>query len=818
MTRGIVAAVEHVPEPVFVVADGRARPANPAARELLAPAFGEEAHLDLEGLLEEIDFRDPETGERIPLEETATMGALNGERSVREGLLRDPADGRIRKVVVSAGPVRRPDGSPAAVVVLRDVTEQWRAEQALERHHEEIALLARVADSANRATSSEEALQEVVDEVCRWIGWPVGHAYVVREDVLEPTAIVHVEDGLDVRRFFLQTAGTTMAFGEGFVGRVAAERRPLWDDDVSRDPEFLRRTASCALRSGFAAPVLVGDEVVAVLEFFSDRIIRPDREVLEVVQQVGVQIGRVIERERSAAALEEARDLCFRMLEDFPTLLGRTDAAGAMSWVNGTWLDFTGRAMADEVGEGWMDAVHAEDRPRCRAIVRRAVEERTSYEMEFRMRYRDGKYRAVLAVGRPFDRAGVFAGLLCGAFDISERRSLEQELRHAQRMEAVGRLAGGVAHDFNNVLTVLLSHAQLALEETREGDPVREDLQEMLEAARRGAALTRQLLAFSRKQPVEPTLLDPAEVVRSVEPMLRRLLEESVTLEVAALEGGPPVFMDRAQLEQVIMNLATNARDAMPDGGTLLVGTAQRAPREEERRRHADVAAGPWVILRVSDTGEGMTEPVRQRIFEPFYTTKPRGQGTGLGLSTVYGIVKQAGGDIDVWSRPGQGTTFEIVLPAAHDESGIERGPSTRPRPGYEGGATILVVEDQAEVRAVVRRILERAGFDVLTARDGGEALLICEQRTAPMDLVLTDLVMPEMSGWQLAEHVEALCPGTRFLFMTGYAEELLQGEITERARGRRVLDKPLMPKTLLDAVRSELGRERGRAIPRRPA
>jgi signal transduction histidine kinase/DNA-binding response OmpR family regulator len=385
---------------------------------------------------------------------------------------------------------------------------------------------------------------------------------------------------------------------------------------------------------------------------------------------------------------------------------------------------------------------------------------------------------------------------------------LERQQQRTQRLETIGQLAGGVAHDFNNLLTVINSYTSFALSELEEKSPLREDLQQVLGAGKRASALTRQLLAFSRKQVLQPKILDLNEVVVGLDRMLGRVIGEDVTIRTRLSEDLGRVSADPAQLEQVLMNLVVNARDAMPRGGTLTVTTANaQLDVQTARRHHPDGRPGRYVVLSVADTGEGMDAETRERVFEPFFTTKTKDQGTGLGLATVYGIVRQSEGAIEVESQPGRGATFRIFLPR------VEQDPHPTPRfdrvaTALQGSETILVVEDEDAVRKLTARILESAGYVVLTAADGHEAIRLCEQEGRRLDLLLTDVVMPEMSGREVAERLirYAARAGASFrvLFMSGYTDNAIaqHGVLDEDTA---LLAKPFTVPDLLQAVRRVL-------------
>ncbi|RJR22302.1 MAG: response regulator [Desulfobacteraceae bacterium] len=363
--------------------------------------------------------------------------------------------------------------------------------------------------------------------------------------------------------------------------------------------------------------------------------------------------------------------------------------------------------------------------------------------------------------------------------DITERKKAEKEravlheqLQQAQKLESIGRLAGGVAHDFNNILSVILGYGDILLGKLHQQDPMRDEVREIVTAGRRAEALIRQLLAFSRKQTLQPQVLDLNEQVRNLEKMLRRLIGEDIALDLALAEDLPPVLFDPGQLDQVIINLAVNSRDAMPKGGKLLIETSAVELDKAYAAAHTGASPGEYVLLAVTDTGCGMDKETAEKIFEPFFTTKEKGKGTGLGLSTVYGIVKQSGGNIWVYSEPGKGTTFKIYLPQTEEKQ------KTREKivasQEISGGEHILVVEDEESVRNLIKSALTRLGYSVTLAANGGEALLLVEEKGLKPDLVITDVVMPNMGGKELIDRLRRTYPGLGALFMSGYTDNAI--------------------------------------------
>ncbi len=387
--------------------------------------------------------------------------------------------------------------------------------------------------------------------------------------------------------------------------------------------------------------------------------------------------------------------------------------------------------------------------------------------------------------------------------ETAERKRVEEQLRHAQKMEAIGRLAGGVAHDFNNVLTLIQCCGDLLLGRLGPGDPARRNVELIQGAAGRAAALTRQLLAFSRKQVLQPKVLDLNAVVANLDPMLRGLCREDVELLLFPDPGIGRVKADPGQLEQVIMNLAVNARDAMPKGGRLVIETANGELDDAYARRHPGVQPGPYVLLAVSDSGVGMDAETRARIFEPFFTTKEPGRGTGLGLATVYGIVKQSGGHIGVHSEPGKGTTFRLYLPRV-DGAADPVEPPAAITPAPQGSETVLLVEDQEDVLELAREILRRQGYAVLAAGHPREALRLGQEHAGPIHLLLTDVVMPGMTGRELADRLAPRRPEMKVLYMSGYADGAIvrHGVLTP---GMTFLPKPFTPDALVWKVREVL-------------
>jgi PAS domain S-box-containing protein len=395
--------------------------------------------------------------------------------------------------------------------------------------------------------------------------------------------------------------------------------------------------------------------------------------------------------------------------------------------------------------------------------------------------------------------------------DISARKAAESQLLEAQKLESIGRLAGGIAHDFNNVLFAIKGYAELLSEDLSperrdrfDGDDARRSVEAIADAATRAATLTGQLLAFSRRQMIRPEIVDLNEAIEGIEPMLRRLIGDQVRLVVKAGAGAGRLRVDHGQLDQILINLAINARDAMPKGGTLTIESGNVELDDAYALSHLEVAPGPYVFLAVTDTGQGMAPETREHVFEPFFTTKEQGQGTGLGLATTYGIVRQAGGHIWLYSEPGMGSSFKLYFPRV--DAPADAAEPRRPNPTHHGSGAVMVVEDETSVRELTSVVLRRAGYDVTAVGDGAEAMARLEDLPKSIDVLVTDVVMPGMSGIDLAERVIEQFPAAGVVLLSGYNAETLDLDRVVR-RGAVFLSKPVTSGDLLDAVRRSGGR-----------
>jgi PAS domain S-box-containing protein len=509
------------------------------------------------------------------------------------------------------------------------------------------------------------------------------------------------------------------------------------------------------------------------------------------------------------ASLEAERLFLKALLDSLETGIVACDAGGSLTVFNRATRDMHGLPEEPLPPERWAEhygLFEADGRtPMGKESIPlyRALHGETLRNVEMVVVPKRGEPRRILASARPIvELSGTALGAVAALHDITERRRLEAQFQQAQKMEAVGRLAGGVAHDFNNLLSVILGYTEIVLAAGEVSDRVKENLKEVHDAGQRAAELTRQLLAFSRKQVIEPRILDLGDLLRDMEKMLRRLIGEDIALTTCLAGNLGRVRADPGQIEQIVMNLVVNARDAMPSGGTLLLETANREIDDDFVRDNAGALRGAYVMVAVTDTGTGIPHELQAKVFEPFFTTKGEGKGTGLGLATVYGIVKQNGGYVQLQSDPGRGTSLRIFLPLVHEESdAIDRSAPGLPAGGSE---TILLVEDEPSLQKLASAALRGYGYTVLEAPDSREALRLCETHPGPIHLLLADFILPGMRADELARRAARIRPETRVLYMSGYTDDaLVRDGVLEP--GVALLQKPFATSTLARRVREIL-------------
>ena len=485
-----------------------------------------------------------------------------------------------------------------------------------------------------------------------------------------------------------------------------------------------------------------------------------------------------------------------------------TDGQGTILWTNPAFTQLTGYAAAEAFGQNLRILDSGTHDREFFAKLWNEITCGGTWQGEIVNRRKDGSFYTEEMTITPVRAGGAeITHFVAIKQDVSKRKQLEDQFRHAQKMDAVGRLAGGVAHDFNNALAVITSFAELIQMKLAPADALHRHVQQILKASERGASLTRQLLAFSRKQTIEPAVLDLNSIIADLDKMLYRLIGENIEISIKQSADLKAIKADHGQIEQIIVNLAVNARDAMPNGGKLLIETTNVELDDIYVRQHPYAKKGHYVMLAVSDTGSGMTKEIQAKIFEPFFTTKTIGKGTGLGLATVYGIVKQSEGYISVYSEVGEGTTFRIYFPQIEAIADLPRANPAPSRPLLGGKETILLVEDEDSLREVTRDFLQGSGYKVLEAQNGQSAVDIAKRHRGPIDLLLTDVIMPGMSGRQLADQLIPARPEMKLVFMSGYTQDLIShhGVLDP---GTVLLEKPFGVESLLRKIREVLDHE----------
>ncbi|MBL0350586.1 MAG: response regulator [Elusimicrobia bacterium] len=504
--------------------------------------------------------------------------------------------------------------------------------------------------------------------------------------------------------------------------------------------------------------------------------------------------------EEDLRAQEEQYRLIAEHTRDLIYLL---DPKGQFTYLSPSFQKTLGYAPEELIGKKAFSLLHPDDKIGARKAFQEALESRTGRTVPYRCKTKTGAWVLFESVvSWAFDDKGVPNKAVIVSRDIDDRKRLEEQVRQAQKMEAVGRLAGGVAHDFNNLLTAITGYSDLLLRSLDRMDPRRADVEEIKETAARAATLTQQLLAFSRRQITQPTVLDLNHVVSNLEKMLRRLIGEDIQLKTVLAPNIHRVRADLGQMEQIIINLGVNSRDAMPEGGKLAIETSNVEIRSGAKNAR-DIPPGQYAVISVTDTGCGMDPKILNHLFEPFFTTKEKGHGTGLGLSTVYGIVQQSAGHIRVQSAPGEGTTFWIYLPRV-EEPVVPADKSPETDEFFKGNETVLLAEDDRTVRTLAVRILRQSGYRVMEASSGEEALRLMEETATPIDLLVTDVVMNGISGPELAKRVNQRLPGVKILYLSGYMESDMRNDILKGVASS-FLGKPFRPRDLVQRVRETL-------------
>lgn len=718
-------------------------------------------------------------------------------RTERELLCKD---GRSLTVQVTTNKIPSAgEESLQGIVMIEDITESKRIEQRRQSHHEITLLLASVA-------SVEEIIPRILRIVCESQEWEWGELWMPDRgaNVLRCAHLWH-KPSENYAEFEVATRAAGFSPGKGFPGCAWASGRPQWTKDVMADTRFARTEAArlAGLHSAVAFPIKLEGGIYGVNLFLSRRIELPDPGLIDFFENMGNQLGQWIERKRAEKELRESEEKYRKFFEedlaaDFSTARDGTILACNTSFVRLFGFRDTGEALSHNILSFFPS-------PRAWAAFFNLLENEGKlerFEMEFRRQDGSPLYAMVNAVAVR-DASGCLQEVQVYLIDNTQHKKLEEQFRQAQKMEAVGKLAGGVAHDFNNVVTVIDGYSDLIMGVVKEGEPLFEYVVQIKKAGRHAAFLTNQLLAFSRRQIIQPLIIDLNAHLRDSSRMLTRLIGEDVELVLALDTDLRRVKVDPGQIDQVIMNLAVNSRDAMPEGGLLTVSTRNVDLDEEFVQSHLGARAGEYALLEVRDTGCGMDAEILKQIFEPFFTTKGSGKGTGLGLSTVYGIVKQNGGYIWVSSSPGSGTNVQVYLPRA---DGIASAPRRLVETSEVAGGTetVLVVEDEEFVRQVVTEVLRSKGYETLVAARPDEAMALCQSYEGPIHLLLTDVVLPGGNGIDLAEALQVIRPDIKVVYMSGYTDNpSLRNKVVEA--GTHFLRKPFSTDSLVGKIRAVL-------------
>jgi PAS domain S-box-containing protein len=721
-------------------------------------------------------------------------GPVLNQRIEITGLRRD---GQEIPVELTITPVRL-EGAWLFSAFVRDVTDRKRAQDALT----ERAGLAELSADVGISLTRGRALHDMLQGCCKALVRNLDAAFARIWTLNEPEQMLELQASAGMYTH-LDGGHSRVPVGRFKIGLIAAERRPHISNAVIGDPrvgdqEWAKREGMVAF-AGY--PLLVQDRLVGVMAMFARH---PFNEFsYQALASVADGIAGGIERKRAEEALARSETTYRSLVEDSPFGIFRSTPDGRLLAVNPALVSILGYdSEAELLQKNMATDVYVDPAQRARLLDE--VLKSDSLTGESLWRRKDAKAITVRHTARVVrDAEGRVEYFNVLVEDITERRLLENQLRQAQKMEAVGRLAGGVAHDFNNLLTAILGSADLVLDTLPPDAPEREDLDEIRKAAKRAGDLTRQLLAFSRQQVLAPQVLDLNALVANMEKLLRRLIGEDIELRAALAPDLGAVKADPGQLEQVIVNLAVNARDAMPQGGRLTIETASVELDQAYEEQHFAAQPGSYVLLAVSDTGTGMDAATLSHIFEPFFTTKEKGKGTGLGLATVYGIVKQSGGYVWVYSELGQGTSFKVYLPRVEQSSEPVAARKT-PARVVGGTETILLAEDEAAVRNLARRVLEKHGYTLLVAATGRDGVQVATQHAGPIDLLVTDVVMPEMGGRELAQRLTALQPGLKVLYLSGYTDDaIVHRGVLET--GIAFLQKPFTADVLARKIREVL-------------
>lgn len=746
-----------------------------------------------------INWVHPDDAERV---KRLWNGLFEGKGFSGEEIRIVTKDGQIKWSLSSWSPMYNGGSRQIGVQgIEHDITERKRIE-------DELRLLQTLLQDITISKDFNSAIEVTLQKICETTGWVFGEAWLPTQDksYLECSPVWYSR--LDrLNNFRKISEGFAFRPGIGLPGRVWSSRQPAWVIDVTMDPNFPRApyAREAGLKAAMAIPVLAGDEVVAVLDFFVPEPRNEDKRLVGLVSTVAAYLGILFLRKRMEEELYKSEERYCSLISNIPDVLWTADSKGNTVFISPNVEKMYGyipeEIYRDPYGL-WFGRIHPDDVGPVRESFELLFSKNKEFDVEYRIQRKDGEWiwlhdRAI----RTYTKNGV----MCtdGIFsDITEHRKLEDQLRHSQKLEAIGQLVGGIAHDFNNMLTAIIGFAGILRMKMKKDDPLTVNVEQIIEAAERGVSMTQSLLVFGRKQAIHLMSVNLSEIIEKVDRLLSRLIGEDIELRVMTAKKGLAVMADTVQIEQVLINLATNARDAMPDGGTLTIETDRENVDKEFVNVHGYGEPGEYAVISVSDTGVGMDEETKRRIFEPFFTTKEVGKGTGLGLSIVYGIVKQHNGYINVYSEVGKGTTFRIYLPLVKRKAEEKKAPEA-PAP-IVGSETVLVAEDDATVRKLSKTLLETFGYKVIEAVDGEDAVQKFTENKDMIHLLILDVMMPRKNGMEAYNRIREMSPNIKVLFMSGYTAEVIKARRMV-GEGMEFVSKPISPTEFLKKVREVL-------------
>ncbi|MDP2156336.1 MAG: ATP-binding protein, partial [Nitrospirota bacterium] len=699
-------------------------------------------------------------------------------------------DGKMENIAVYKG---RDEIGKLSEFTYRTLNELHKSNEALSRRLELQHATSEILKAAQKAEDIDIFLKEVLDIILslKWLNVPnKGGIYLVDEANLDRFFLRAEKNYTESQK---KTCSGGFKVGECICGMAAKKGEIIYKALV--DEDHVRKYEGMQPHGHYCVPVKHEGKVLGVINLYLEEGYARNELDIEFLQNISMIVSDTLVLKK----LSEREHLITMAIEESGESVIIADREGIIEYVNPAFERITGFSRDDVMRESLLTNIKCglgED-------VCGIVKSGSLWSGIFKGKRMDGRdYYEYLSIIPVKDEKGEVTKYVYIGRDITRERSLEEQVRQSQKMEVIGKFAGGIAHDFNNILTAIMGYGEMLMDEMKEEDPLRSYVEAIRSSTGRATNLTKSLLAFSRKQTITLRIVDLNEVIRGVEKLLLRLIGEDVQLRTVLSERSLAVMADPGQLDQVLMNLATNARDAMPEGGTLTIETGVVDIDEEYVQEHIFSKPGTHAVLSVSDNGIGMDEETRLKIFEPFFTTKGVGKGTGLGLSIVYGIIKQHDGNINVYSEQGLGTTFKIFLPLI--KAGVEEIKSVETVMPMRGTETVLLAEDDPDVRKLISKVLVKHGYKVMEAVDGEDAVRVFAENRDKIDLLLLDIIMPKMKGTEAYEELTKISPKIKVLFMSGYTEEVIYRKgVLEK--GLSFISKPVSPHEILKKIREVL-------------